>query len=323
MVFSKDAKPPAGAWDEHGHNLLPSLAEHKYVGDFDVSPFAGFTKLHSLELDLGEPYRGGPLWLLMHGEIEYFSATSMYAADQAGLKPVAPYVEAFGADGKWKHVIDDLGFPAGGARTMTADLAGKLPVGTQRIRIWTNLQIYWDNIMIDRTDQNQSARLSEIPLAGADLRYHGFPFKIEGQPPGNVSYVYEKASATGPYTRPAGAYTRYGDVLPLLTNWDDKLAVFGSGDEVALDFDPSQLPSLPDGWTRDYFFVAHGYEKDMDFYAYDFTSVDPLPYSRMGNYPYPGKSFPLDDFHLNYLLEYNSRYMSGNEAHGYAFKYKY
>ena len=29
-----------------------------------------------------------------------------------------------------------------------------------------------------------------------------------------------------------GTYTRYGDVLPLLTSTDDKLAVFGSGDEV-------------------------------------------------------------------------------------------
>ena len=57
-------------------------------------PFLGFAEPHSLELDLGEPYGGGPLWLLMHGEVEYFSANSMYAADQAGLHPFAPYVEA-------------------------------------------------------------------------------------------------------------------------------------------------------------------------------------------------------------------------------------
>jgi len=321
VVFSKDAKLPVGAWDEHGHNLLPDLAAHHHVGDFDLLPFAGFTKLHSLELDLGKPYRGGSLWLLMHGEIEYFSANSMYAAAQAGLKPIAPYVETLGADGKWKRVINDLGFPAGGPRTMTADLTGKLPIGSHRIRIWTNLQIYWDNILIDRANQNQQVHTKEVPLVSADLQYHGFPLKIEGQPSGNVSYVYEKTSATGPYTRPAGAYTRYGDVRPLLANWDDQLVVFGSGDEVALDFDPSRLPPLAEGWARDYFFVAHGYEKDMDFYAYDFSSVDPLPYSRMGTYP--GKSFPLDDFHLNYLLEYNTRYMLGNEAPGYAFNYQH
>lgn len=321
VVFSKEAKPPAGAWDEHGHNVLPDLLAHRFFGDFEVLRFAGFTKLHSLELDLGEAYRGGTLWLLMHGEIEYFSATGMYAADQAGLQPIAPYVEALGANGKWTRVIDDLGFPAGGPRTMTADLTGKLPQGTKRIRVWTNLQIYWDNVLIDRTDQKEQVRISETPLVRADLRFHGFPRKIEGKPPGNVSYVYEQASATGPYTRPAGVYTHYGDVLPLLRDFDDKLVIFGSGDEVALDFDPSKLPALPSGWARDYFYVAHGYEKDMDFYAYDFSSVDPLPFRSMGSYPYQGKAFPLDDEHLKYFLEYNTRYMSGNEARGYAFDY--
>jgi len=326
VVFSRDARPPAGAWDEHGHNVLPDLLAHRYFGDFKVLSFQGFTEPHSLELDLGEPYRGGPLWLLMHGEIEYFSATSMYAADQARLRPFAPYVEAQvpnGNDGKakWVRVVDDMGFPAGGARTMTADLSGKLPPGTRRIRITTNLQIYWDNILISRTSQHQSARLTPVPLARAELNFHGFPLKIEGQPPGNVKYIYEKASATGPYTRPAGAYTRYGDVRPLLESIDDKFAVFGSGDEVALDFDPAKLPALPRGWVRDYFFVANGYEKDMDFYAYSGDTVDPLPFRDMETYPYPGKSFPSDAEHLNYLLEYNTRFMSGNEASGYSFQY--
>jgi len=325
VVFSRDARPPAGAWDEHGHNVLPDLLAHRYFGDFKVLSFQGFTEPHSLELDLGEPYRGGPLWLLMHGEIEYFSATSMYAADQAHLRPFAPYVEALVAEsdgkGKWVRVVDDMGFPAGGARTMTADLTGKLPPGTRRIRITTNLQIYWDNILISRTSQNQTARLTPVPLARADLNFHGFPLKIEDQPPGNVKYIYEKASATGPYTRPAGAYTRYGDVRPLLESIDDKFVVFGSGDEVALDFDPASLPALPHGWVRDYFFIANGYEKDMDFYAYRGDTVDPLPFRDMETYPYPDKSFPSDAEHLNYLLEYNTRFMSGNEASGYSFRY--
>ncbi|MBI1739661.1 MAG: VCBS repeat-containing protein [Candidatus Koribacter versatilis] len=326
VVFSSDARPPAGAWDEHGHSVLPDLLAHRYFGDFKVLSFAGFTAPHTLELDLGEPYHGGPLWLLMHGEIEYFTATSMYAADQAHIQPFAPYVEALvpnenDAQGKWVRVIDDLGFPAGGPRTMTADLTGRLPAGTQRIRLTTNLQIYWDNILISPTRQDQSARLTPVPLSRADLSFHGFPLKIENQPPGNVKYIYEKVSATGPYTRPAGAYTRYGDVRPLLNATDDKFAVFGSGDEVALDFDPANLPVLPQGWVRDYFFAAHGYEKDMDFYAYRGDMVEPLPFRDMGTYPYPSKSFPADPEHLDYLLEYNTRFMSGNEATGYSFRY--
>jgi tetratricopeptide (TPR) repeat protein len=323
VVISHDARPPAGAWDEHGHNVLPDLLAHHYFGDFALTHFLGFAEPHTLSLDLGEPYRGGPLWLLMHGEVEYFSANSMYAASQAGVQAIAPYVKALGADGKWKRVVDDLGFPAGGPRTMTADLTGKLPAGTRKIRITTNLQIYWDSILIDRARQDAHAtRLTQVPLTRADLQFHGYPLKIEGMPPGNVQYIYEQASATGPYTRPQGTYTRYGDVLPLLKETDDKLAVFGSGDEVQLDFDPSQLPALPHGWVRDYFFAANGYEKDMDFYAAEGNYVAPLPFLSMSAYPYaPKQSFPLDDEHLNYLLEYNTRHMSGHEQRGYAFEY--
>jgi tetratricopeptide (TPR) repeat protein len=322
VVFSdpQDTRPPAGAWDNHGHNVLPDLRAHRYFGDFKILPFLGFAEMHSLELDLGKPYEGGPLWLLAHGEIEYFSATSMYAADQAKLKPVSPYVEAL-KDGKWVRVVDDMGFPAGGARTITADLTHRLPAGTRRIRIWTNLQIYWDSILISRTAQVQSTRVTAVPLERANLRFHGFPRKIEDQPPGNVKYRYEETSATGPYTHPAGSYTRYGDVLPLLSAFDDQLAVFASGDEVALDFDPAKLPALPQGWIRDYFFAVDGYEKDMDFYAYHPTEVDPLPFRAMGTYPYPGKSFPADAKHVDYLLQYNTRHLSGNEPRGYAFEY--
>jgi tetratricopeptide (TPR) repeat protein len=361
VVVSKnnDTRPPAGVWDEHGHDMLPDLLAHRYFGDFAVTHFLGFAQPHSLTLDLGEAYGGGPLWLLMHGEVEYFSANSMYAASQAGIEAIPPYVEALAADGKWRRVVDDIGFPAGGPRTMTADLTGRLPKGTRKIRITTNLQIYWDSILVDRTEQETGGRrtagsstraknalarndrddrlsdhtsehlselrsyaLTEVPLLRADLEFHGYPLKIEGTPPGNVQYIYEKTSATGPYTRPFGAYTRYGDVLPLLTATDDRLAVFGSGDEVRLDFDPSALPALPFGWVRDYFFAANGYEKDMDFYAAEGNTVAPLPFLSMGDYPYtPKKAFPLDDAHVNYLLEYNTRHMSGNEQRGYAFDY--
>ena len=166
---SNDARPPAGAWDEHGHNVLPDLLAHRYFGDFALTQFQGFAKPHSLTLDLGEAYRGGPLWLLLHGEVEYFSANSMYAASQAGVQAISPYVEALVGcrRAKWVRVIDDMGFPAGGPRTMTADLTGKLPPGTQKIRITTNLQIYWDSILVDRSPQ--VAELSGAE-GGAPLR---------------------------------------------------------------------------------------------------------------------------------------------------------
>ena len=322
VIQSRDPQLPAGAWDEHGHDLLPDLRAHRFFGDFKLLPFHGFTNPHSLEVDLGEPYRGGPLFLLLDGVTEYFSATSVYAAHQAKIEAIAPYVEARDAHGKWVRVVDDMGFPAGEPRTITPELSGKLPQGTRHIRITTNLQVYWDNILIDRSAQDGEVQITPVPLVNAKLDFYGHPRQIEGEPRGNVKYVYEEVSPTGPFARQAGDYTRYGDVLPLLTSFDDRYVVFGTGDEIALEFDPTTLPALPAGWMRDYFFLANGYEKDMDFYAADGFTVEPLPFQKMSGYPYAKSSYPLDNDHLDYLLEYNTRHVSGKEEPGYAYQYR-
>ena len=325
VIASRKAQPPAGAWDGQGHNVLPELlaTDHRYVTGFQLLPFMGFAEPHTLELDLGKAYEGGPLRLLATGYIDYFSANGMYAAHQSGIRPVAPYVEALSAGGRWMRVLNDMGFPAGLPRTMVADLSGRLPAGTRRIRIRTNLQIYWDQMLLDRTDEHSVARrVTEVPLAGARLNYHGYPRQVARSLPGDLTFVYEDVSPTGPYAHEAGNYTRYGDVLPLLRQADDRFAVFGSGEEVALDFDASRLPELPQGWKRDYFFMANGYEKDMDFYAADANTVTPLPFHAMGSYPYgKGRAYPQDDAHLKYLLQYNTRQVSGEEPKSYQFEF--
>jgi tetratricopeptide (TPR) repeat protein len=324
VITSRGARPPSGAWDGRGRSVLPQLLrrDHQYVTDFKSAGFAGFTELHTLELDLGVPYQSGPLRLLLDGFIEYFTANSMYAAYQAGMSPIAPYVEAQDASGRWVKVVDDMGFPAGLARTMVADLSGRLPAGTRRIRIVTNLEIYWDQILIDTTQEKIPVRVSEVPLAQARLAFHGYPRVIEGKLRSDFTYDYEDASTTGPYARASGNYTRYGDVLPLATQADDKFVVFGSGDEVAVEFEPAALPALPAGWTRDYFFFADGFEKDMDFYAFHGQTVEPLPYHAMGRYPYPeDRSYPAAAPYMDYLLDYNTRGESGKAVRGFRFNF--
>jgi len=106
-IVAADAHPLAGAWDDHGNNVLDVLSQHtidyretrNYVRDFTNLPFAGFANLHSLTIDIGTWSPQRPLRLLLHGFIEYFSASSMYSAWQAGLSPIPPYVEAQMPDG--------------------------------------------------------------------------------------------------------------------------------------------------------------------------------------------------------------------------------
>ncbi|MFZ0908752.1 MAG: FG-GAP-like repeat-containing protein [Candidatus Acidiferrales bacterium] len=324
VIASRNAHAPARAWDDRGSNVLPLLLERdrKYVADFPSAPYQGFAAMHTLELDLGEWDASRPLRLLLDGFTDYFTANSMYAAWQAGIQPVAPYVEAQDAAGKWTRVVDDMGFPAGLARTMVADLTGKLPPGTRRIRIVTNLKIYWDRIRIDSSSPEIPFRTSEVPLADARLGFRGYPQVVEGNPKDDIRYVYENVSATGPYTRQAGYYTRYGDVKELVAATDNKYVIFGSGDEVAVNFDPSKLPPVPEHWTRDYFFYADGFAKDMDFYAAYGDTVSPLPFHTLVPYPYPsGIGYPLDAEHLNYILNYNTRPVTGPAGPNLLFHY--
>jgi Flp pilus assembly protein TadD len=310
VITSRDARPPVGAWDDRGNDVLALLSkrDRKYVRDFEDLPFTGFAKLHWVELDLGEWDAKKSLRLIIDGYTDYFTATSMYAADQAGIKVIAPYVEALDAQGKWMRVVEDMGFPAGLERTMVTDLTGKLPAGTRRIRIVNNLKIYWDAIRIDQTTDPQDARVTQVPLAKAALEFLGYPREIRLQPASDTVYSYSNRSMTGPYARAAGNYTRYGDVLDLLRASDDRFVVFGSGEGLKLDFDPRELPALPAGWVRDYFFYADGFEKDLDFYAAQAFTVEPLPRHSLLPYPYPaGKDYPADAEHLGYQLEYNTR----------------
>jgi hypothetical protein len=300
-----------------------SERDRRYVTGFRPLPFSGFAEPHGIELELGAWDPAKPLRLLLHGFTDYFTATSIYAAHQGGTQPIPPYLEAQDAAGRWERVVDDLGFPAGLARTMVADLTGRLPSGTKRVRILTNLRIYWDHILLDTTPDANPTRLSEAPLAEAALRFRGYPREVRGDPSSDIRYVYEDVSRTGPFAQHAGNYTRYGDALELLAAADDRFVILGSGDEVRLEFDPSLLPPLPAGWARDYLFYADGFSKDMDFYAAHGYTVEPLPFHAMRGYPYKGaETYSREEPYLQYQLQVNTRQVSGRGASSFRFDYR-
>ena len=324
VVASSGARLPIGAWDGEGRDVLDALSrrDHAFASGFRAAPYDGFANLHALTLDLGEINTSARLKLLMTGYVNYFSATSLYAAWQAGLKPVSPYAEAQMPDGTWKRIADDVGFPAGLERTIVVDLTGKLPAGARKIRLISNLEIYWDQVLIDN-DADANAATTEVPLAAATLHFRGYPKQIEGASPGDLEYDYDRVSLTGPYQHQRGNYTRMGDVTALLQGIDDRYVIFGSGEEIAAEFDPSKLPPLAADWKRDYFFYANGYVKDMDWWdASPFTVAD-LPFHNMSAYPYPSsEKFPDDAGALEYQLNWNTRFDSGDPVRSYQFDYR-
>ena len=90
--------------------------------------------------------------------------------------------------------------------------------------------------------------------------------------------------------------------------------------------DNSSLQDSGDSEPRQDLFKAldqlNGYEKDVDFYAAHGDTVEPLPFAQMKTYPYPDKAYPLDEAHFNYLLEYNTRHLSGDEPTGYSYEFR-
>jgi len=324
VVASAGARLPLGAWDGKGRDVLDAVSrrDHTFASGFTAAPYDGFANLHTLTLDLGPLDAQSPVKLLMTGYVNYFSATSLYAAWQAGVKPISPYAEAQMPDGSWQRIADDVGFPAGLERTIVVDLTGKIPAGARKIRLLTNLEIYWDQVLVDNHAEAE-AHTTEVPLATATLHFRGYPKQIDLASDGDLDYDYDRVSLTGPFQHERGNYTHMGDVTALLKGIDDRYAIFVSGEEIAAEFDATKLPALPARWKRDYFFYANGYVKDMDWWDASPFTVAQLPFHKMSTYPYPAnEKFPDDAGALDYQLNWNDRWDSGEPVRSYRFDYR-
>ena len=81
-----------------------------------------------------------------------------------------------------------------------------------------------------------------------------------------------------------------------------------AGDEVSIEFDATQLPDIPAGWTRDYLIYTFGWLKDGDLNTAAGQTVEPLPFRGMTQYPYgEDEAYPTDETHQEYLRRYNTR----------------
>jgi hypothetical protein len=306
---ARDSRPPAQAVDDRGNNVLPQLSEidRRYPDAFRHLPFKGYAETHTLTLDLGDLRAARRVLLLMTAWIDYADSSSNLAASQAGVGLIPPYLEVVGRDGGWVKAIDQMGFPAGLPKTMTVDLTGLLvnPVD-HRIRITTNMRIYWDRILIDTSAEEAPVRTTTLDPSAARLGWGGYPreYSPDGKKP--RFYDYADRSETAPWKSHIGDYTRYGDVLELLVARDSMTVVMHHGDEITIDFDARRLTPPPAGYTRSFLVYAAGFGKDMDLNSAHSDTVAPLPYLGMPGYPYPGE-MPASAKFEEYRRKYNTR----------------
>jgi hypothetical protein len=180
--------------------------------------------------------------------------------------------------GGWAVARPNLGFPAGRKKICLFDLTSVFRPGTTRkVRLRTNLEIYWDQIQWAKGLPGTPVKVARIAPEMADLHYRGYSVIKQANPSSPELPDYNQLEGTTQrYRDLTGYYTRYGDVRELLDKVDDRYVIMNSGDEMTLRF-AEQPPPLA-GWVRDYVIAGDGWIKDGDYNSTFSKTVLPLPY---------------------------------------------
>jgi tetratricopeptide (TPR) repeat protein len=312
-------KVPVRATDGKGNDLtkLISKKDDKYVANFELQKFQGVTENTVLELDLGESINTENLSLFMNGWIFPSDASINIAISQGNeIQMNPPQLQIINAAGEWQTVDIQIGFPMGKRKTIIIDLSDVFLTDDYRLRIQTNMQIYWDYIFFANVDSALPMQTTNLTVKTADLHYRGYSaMERKGGRYGPHWFDYSSVSTGQKWRDLTGQYTRYGDVQPLLTQADDMYVINNSGDEITIKFDASKVQELPDGWKRDFLIYSEGWVKDGDLNTAFGNTVEPLPFHGMSEYPYDPiiERFPTDSLHRAYQKQYNNRTVNTSE----------
>jgi Flp pilus assembly protein TadD len=282
---------PLAARNERQQDVLAHLAawDRQCVEGFDsLQAWTGYAVDHALELDFGTQLAGlgpgEPVALFLAGWVEYPYSQTNWAAAQAGLRLQPPALDWLDPQGQWQPLLSEMGYPAGLPRMMTLDLTRLLPEAVRdsrsphplRLRIRTNMEIYWDQVFAARLVPVSELVRTRLRPVEARLGYRGYvqEYSPDGRAPQLFDYHQPRAV---PLVGLPGPRTPYGDVLPLVAAGDGQFALVNAGDELTLAYDARALPPLPPGWRRSFVFCAQGFCKDADLFNTAGPGLLPLP----------------------------------------------
>jgi tetratricopeptide (TPR) repeat protein len=281
----------ARAIDDNGNDVtdIVSTLDGKALDSFGRGQYQGITRDHYLELDLGEDApKSGPLYLIAQGSIHDTESSLNVAITQGHRwRAQGMSVEVPDGHGGWVTAQSNLGFPAGRKKTVLFNLTDIFRPGTpRRVRLRTNLEIYWDCIEWAQGLPDTELKTTRLNPTVADLHYRGY--SVIDRPDAGAPEVPEYDHFMGTKQRwrdLIGYYTRYGDVRELLQKIDDRYVIVDSGDELSMRF--AEQPPPPAGWLRDFVLLGDGWIKDGDFNSTFSKTVLPLPYHAKDEYETP------------------------------------
>jgi hypothetical protein len=274
-------KKIARAVDDNGQDVTETVSalDGKYLDTFGRGQYQGVTRDHYVEIELGrDAPQSGPLFLIAHGWMHPTDSSINVAISQGQSKRPTPLsMEVPDGRGGWVVARPNLGFPAGRNKISLFDLTGIFRPGTERrLRLRTNLEVYWDKIEWAVALPDAEIRTTKLNPSVADLHYRGY--SVINQPDKSSPQVpdYNKISSSKQIWRDlTGYYTRFGDVRELLLEPDDRYVIMNAGDEMTFRF---AVPAAPvQGWVRDYLIVGDGWIKDGDYNTGFSKTILPLP----------------------------------------------
>jgi hypothetical protein len=254
----------------------------RYVGGFALGRIRGYAQEHATTVDLGSVPMTHRV-LLLTGWTDYAFSSDNVAAWQMGLVLHPPHLEVERAAGRWERVVEDIGIPVGRPQTLVVDLSGVHLGPSRRVRLVTNMRIYWDRIAVGEAVRGLDLKVVELRVKEARLRERGFSAGVAVGGFEAMTFDYGRVSWSSPWKTAPGRYTREGDVRELLGARDDLFVVSKPGDEVALSLEAPGGPGA--GRVRTFLLKGDGFSKEMDINSASPDVVGPLPYHGMRSYP--------------------------------------
>jgi hypothetical protein len=308
---------PVSAKNDQEEDLLQIIKkrDHTYTSGLSPTRFQGISRPHDLILDLGNLYGSDKILLFMTGWIFPTDGSINLAIGQSRKYAlIPPSLQVPDKSGKWRTVIENISFPMGKDKTIILDLSDKFLSSDYRVRIRTNLQLYWDHIFLSTSLPSVPIRRTTLNPVFADLHYRGFSELISIGQSGPQWFDYNSVNVKPKWRNQAGEFTRYGDVTPLLQSSDNKYVIVSPGDEITINFDVARAPDLPAGWKRDFLIYNNGWIKEGDLNTARGESVSPLPFHEMSTYPYSNaENYPNTEEYRDYIKTYNNREVTSDK----------
>jgi tetratricopeptide (TPR) repeat protein len=312
LVVLEPLQPLLKALHHDGSDVTEKLlaTDRNYVSPLKLRApqLRGLAEPFGVTLDFGNLPVEQPLVLVLNGWLRFGGGMANIGASHDPTLPFPfPTLEVETSAG-WQRVDVTVGAPAGKTKTIIADLTGKLPPGSRRLRLTTAFEIHWDRIALMRRP-DKAAAITVLDADMADLHWRGFSeFKdLPWHEPLTPDYHRLRSEAAWRIT-PGGWCTRYGDVRELIGRKDNALALLNGGDELTLKFHASRAPAKPAGSERNFFFFSVGWDKDADYHVRTGWTVEPLPFHGMNDQHYGSEAYPLKT-NAWWIQKYNTRWV--------------